>query len=368
MFFTFEFLQKHLSIHEKFMHRCLQLALLGQGHVAPNPMVGAVLVYEGRIIGEGYHQQYGSPHAEVNCLISVLPENKNLIAQSTLYVSLEPCAHFGKTPPCTELIIENKIPKVIVGCKDPFPEVAGKGIEKLMAAGIEVQVGIFENECLELNKRFITFHKNNRPFVVLKWARSADGKIAGNSARLRISNEYSNRLVHKWRSEEMAILVGTNTAHLDDPELTTRLWPGKDPIRLVLDRNLRLTTSLKLFSTGPSTIVFNNHQHSISEKRSPDNLKSSGLFYYQISGEKSAVQEIIKACFELNIQSILVEGGAQLLQSFINENSWDEARVICNEELIIGQGLAAPILKEYEVTKTESIFSDTHTWYRRNQT
>jgi diaminohydroxyphosphoribosylaminopyrimidine deaminase / 5-amino-6-(5-phosphoribosylamino)uracil reductase len=207
-----------MTYEELYMHRCLELARSGAGSVAPNPMVGAVLVYENRIIGEGYHQQYGRAHAEPNCIAAVKEQDKHLIERSTLFVSLEPCAHFGKTPPCADLIIENKIPGVIIGCRDPFVEVNGKGIEKLRAAGIQVQLGVLENECRKLNKRFFTFHTQHRPYIILKWAQTLDNKVANEDySRVPISNEYTNRLVHQWRSEEMAIAVGTNTALYDDP-------------------------------------------------------------------------------------------------------------------------------------------------------
>ena len=259
--------------HEVYMRRCLELATLGCGNVAPNPMVGAVLVFNDRVIGEGYHQKYGEAHAEVNCIDSVAEADKKLISSSTLYVSLEPCAHFGKTPPCADLIIQHKIPRVIIGCRDPFKEVDGKGIEKLKAAGVHIETGILEDDCRELNKRFFSFHTKQRPYVILKWAQTADGFIAATNhppgertlkesaekkERLHISNEYSNRLVHKWRSEEAAILIGTNTALLDDPELTTRLWPGRSPVRLILDMDLRLPAHLKIFDRSVRTIVFNS--------------------------------------------------------------------------------------------------------------
>lgn len=248
------------------MHRCLQLARLGAGAVAPNPMVGAVLVHEGRIIGEGYHRQYGCPHAEVDCLQSVLEGDKHLIPQSILYVSLEPCAHFGKTPPCADLIIGHKIPHVVVGCRDPFPAVNGKGIEKLQAAGTHVEAGVLEAACRKLNERFFTFHQQHRPYVVLKWAQTADGKMAKDGPeRLLISNAMTNRLVHRWRSEEMAILVGTNTAWADNPSLTTRLWPGPNPVRLVVDLHLRLPKNLHLFDASAPTLVFNLLQHTVDD-------------------------------------------------------------------------------------------------------
>lgn len=333
-----------MSIHEKYMHRCLQLAQLGAGHVAPNPMVGAVLVHDGRIIGEGWHQQYGGPHAEVHALGAVKDEDKALIPQSTLYVSLEPCAHFGKTPPCTDLIIHHKIPKVVIGCRDPFKEVNGKGIEKLITAGLEVLTGILENECIELNKRFFTFHTKKRPYVILKWAQTADGKMAspppdgGTSTfpmpRLIISNEYTNRLVHQWRSQEAAILVGTKTALYDDPELTTRLWPGPSPVRVVIDKELTLPTSLKLFNREMRTIVFNTVKHG----------EEDNLHYFKLTYDTDVLLQIMDVLYQQQLQSILVEGGAQLLQSFIDKGFWDEARIITNEELIINNGLNAPVL------------------------
>lgn len=338
------------------MHRCLQLARLARGKVAPNPMVGAVLVYNERIIGEGYHQQYGQAHAEVNCINSVKEEDKQLISQSTLYVSLEPCAHFGKTPPCADLIIKHKIRKVVIGCRDPFVEVNGKGIEKLAAAGIETEVGVMESECKELNKRFFLFNTQHRPYIVLKWAMSADDKIAPEDrSRMSISNEMTNRLVHKWRSEEMAILVGTNTAAFDDPELTTRLWPGSDPVRLVVDLHLRLPSSLKLFN-GKKTVVFNLHLHEEKEN----------VLYYQVAEDASVVHQIINALYQLKIQSVLVEGGAQLLQSFIDEGLWDEARLICNQELVIGSGIAAPQLKHHSLIEKEVLSTDTIQYYKNN--
>jgi diaminohydroxyphosphoribosylaminopyrimidine deaminase / 5-amino-6-(5-phosphoribosylamino)uracil reductase len=333
------------------MHRCLELASLGAGHTAPNPMVGSVLVYEDRqtgeerIIGEGYHEQYGQRHAEANCVASVKAEDRPLIAQSTLYVSLEPCAHYGKQPPCADLIIDRQIPRVVVGCRDPFPQVNGKGIEKLLAAGVEVRIGVLEKECIDLNRRFLTFNTLNRPYIVLKWAQSADGKIAEVGRRTLISNEYTNRLVHKWRSEEAAILVGTRTALADDPALTARLWHGPDPIRLVIDKDLRLPDSLQLFDRKVRTIVFNHLRHE----------ETYNLLYYQLATDSSLVHQVVVALTALNIQSVLVEGGAKLLQSFTDEGYWDEARVITNNDLEIPGGLAAPVLKGGELCGKETI-------------
>jgi diaminohydroxyphosphoribosylaminopyrimidine deaminase / 5-amino-6-(5-phosphoribosylamino)uracil reductase len=337
-----------MTEHEIFMDRCIQLARLGEPWVAPNPMVGAVLVYENRIIGEGWHRKYGDAHAEVNCISSVKEEDATFIEKSTLYVSLEPCAHYGKTPPCSKLIIEKKIPRVVIGCKDPFGLVDGKGIDKLKSAGIDVIVGILEAECRELNKRFFLFFEKFRPYITLKWAQSSDARIAGVKKRIKISNDQSDRLVHKWRSEEMAILVGTNTALFDDPDLTTRLWPGKNPLRLVLDMGLRLPFSLKLFDGINQTIVFNSLR----------NEEHVNLRYVRINRNESIPKQMIKVLRELNVQSLLIEGGSQLLQTFIDEGYWDEAKVITNQKLIIGKGIAAPVLKSFQLTNTLQNDSD----------
>ncbi|MGZ8558245.1 MAG: bifunctional diaminohydroxyphosphoribosylaminopyrimidine deaminase/5-amino-6-(5-phosphoribosylamino)uracil reductase RibD, partial [Chitinophagaceae bacterium] len=328
----------------------------GLGHVSPNPLVGAVMVHNDQIIGEGYHKKFGEAHAEVNCIESVSEANWHLIEESTLFVSLEPCAHFGKTPPCADLIIRHKIPKVIIGCRDPFKDVDGKGIEKLMAAGVEVERGLLEDECKDLNKRFFVFHVKHRPYIILKWAQTADGIIAAPSkppptweayedsddsrsvnSRLLISNEYSNRLVHKWRSEEAAILVGTNTALLDNPSLTTRLWTGPSPIRLVLDMKLHLPSSLKIFNQEVRTIIFN------SIKQEED----GSLKYYLLNKDDKVIHQMMQALYQLNIQSVLVEGGARLLQSFIDDGLWDEARIItgsATNNLAQRKGLHAPLL------------------------
>jgi diaminohydroxyphosphoribosylaminopyrimidine deaminase/5-amino-6-(5-phosphoribosylamino)uracil reductase len=356
------------------MHRSLELAQLGAGAVAPNPMVGAVLVHNDGIIGEGYHQQYGKAHAEPNCIASVKEEDKHLIERSTLYVSLEPCAHFGKTPPCADLIIEKKIPKVVIGCRDPFVQVNGKGIEKLKAAGVEVELGILEEECKEMNKRFFIFHTQHRPYVILKWAQTLDNKIAGGvgrgeSSRLLISNEYTNRIVHKWRGEEMAIAIGTNTALFDDPELTTRLSPGQNPVRIVVDMDLRLPKSLKLFNSEAPTIVFNVKEHNLPlEKISMSGLKEIGVGYYQVTDDVSLVHQMMNALHGMNIQSVLIEGGSYLLQSFIDEGIWDEARVITNEQLSIRAGLPAPVLKDAALQSSEQIFSDVIKTYKNTKT
>lgn len=344
-----------MNEHELYMHRCIQLARLGAGSVAPNPMVGSVLVYENRIIGEGCHRQYGQAHAEVNCINSVKQENKHLIEKSVIYVSLEPCAHFGKTPPCADLIIKHKIPTVVIGCRDPFVQVDGKGIEKLKNAGAAVITGILEKECKELNKRFFTFHTKQRPYLILKWAQSKNQKI-GNAdiSRVLISNAFSNRLVHKWRSEEAGIMVGTNTANLDNPSLNARNWTGPDPVRLVIDMNLRLPANLQVFDKKQKTIVFNAIKHEDQQN----------LLYYRLDKALPLASEILKACYQLQIQSILLEGGTRLLQSFIDEEIWDEVRVIENSTLIIDNGVNAPVLSNQQVTASESISTDVITYYK----
>jgi diaminohydroxyphosphoribosylaminopyrimidine deaminase/5-amino-6-(5-phosphoribosylamino)uracil reductase len=342
------------DIHRSYMHRCIELARNGAGRVAPNPMVGAVLVHGNRIIGEGYHRQYGQAHAEVNCIDSVLPGDENLIPFSTLYVSLEPCAHFGKTPPCSDLIIQKKIPKVVIGCRDPFTAVDGKGIERLQKAGVEVLTGIAEDECEELNKRFIRFVTKKRPYIILKWAQTANGKISGNiGERLLITNEYTNRLVHQWRGEEAAILVGTNTALLDDPSLTNRRGTGSNPVRLAIDMSLRLPSNLKILDGKHRTIVFNALK----------NEETDNLQYYQINRDQDLVMQLADACYSLGLQSILVEGGARLLQSFIDAGLWDEARVITNEEMNITDGLSAPLLGNRHVNSSQKISSDIIHYY-----
>ncbi|MBA2250442.1 MAG: bifunctional diaminohydroxyphosphoribosylaminopyrimidine deaminase/5-amino-6-(5-phosphoribosylamino)uracil reductase RibD [Chitinophagaceae bacterium] len=338
--------------HESYMWRCLQLAKLGEGSVAPNPMVGAVLVYNNKIIGEGYHQKFGAAHAEVNCINSVSESNRQSISKSTLYVSLEPCSHFGKTPPCTDLIIKLAIPVVFTGCIDIYKEVSGNGIKKLQHAGIKVITGVLEKESIDLNKRFFTFHGKQRPYIILKWAESLDKKIAGRHGRTKISNEITNRLVHKWRSEEAAIMIGTNTALADDPLLTTRLWPGANPVRIVLDMNLHLPHNLKIFDKEIKTLVFNKTKQE----------EDGNLVFLKIEND-NIPGIVMQSLFKYGIQSVMIEGGAKLLQSFIDSGLWDEARLICNEELTIGEGINSPVLKSFiEVTK-EKYNSDTVSCY-----
>lgn len=336
------------------MRRCLELARLGAGFVAPNPMVGAVLVYHNRIIGEGWHQVYGGPHAEVNCIRSVAEADRYLISGSTIYVSLEPCAHYGKTPPCSQLIIDYNIRKVVIACSDPFDAVNGKGIQQLKNAGIEVITGVLEAEAIALNRRFFCFHQQKRPYVIIKWAQTADGFMAGDTTeRLLITHANTNRLVHQWRSEEAAILIGTNTALKDNPSLTNRYWYGKSPLRLVIDRNLRLPDRLTMFTDGNPVIVFNE-------------LKSAtqgAVEYVLIHKDKSLIDQLFNYCYRHGIQSILVEGGAKLLQSFITDNKWDEARELINTTLKIESGLAAPLMNKVLIERSVQAGTDQVNFY-----
>ncbi len=315
---------------ELFMRRALDLAKLGIGMVSPNPMVGCVIVCDGKIIGEGYHQKYGESHAEVNAIASV--SDQNMLEKSTAYVTLEPCSHFGKTPPCADLIIEKKIRKVVVCNQDPNPLVAGKGLQKIKEAGIAVEVGLMESEGLELNKRFFTYHEKKRPYVILKWAQTADGFIARENFDSKwISNAQSRQLVHKWRAEEAAIMVGTNTAKYDNPELTVRDWVGKNPVRVVIDRKLALNSALKLFDGLVPTLVFTEKEHQSSE-----NIE-------YIHTNRISASSILEALYERRIQSVLIEGGAALINVFIKENFWDEARVFTSQKTF-DIGISAPTI------------------------
>lgn len=324
--------------HDIFMRRCIELALCGAGSVSPNPMVGAVVVVDGQIIGEGYHHQYGEAHAEVNAIEAVIrayPDAEERLKRATIYVNLEPCAHFGKTPPCSDLIIRHRVPIAVVGCRDPFNQVDGKGIEKLKKAGVKVIENVLEKECLFLNRRFFTRVQKQRPYIILKWAQTRDGFFAPSDGRKRwISSPESKKLVHKWRSEESAVLVGKNTALIDNPQLNVRLWEGKDPVRIVIDRNLQLPDTLHLFNQSQPTIVFNSLKTELV-----GNIK-----YLELEDFDNYLPQLI--CYQLylmDLQSILIEGGAQTLNMFINSGLWDEARVF-TAETIWETGLPAPTL------------------------
>ena len=297
------------------MQRCIQLAKCGEMGAPPNPMVGAVIVCNGKIIGEGYHRRCGGPHAEVNAIRSVRDES--LLKESTIYVSLEPCSHYGKTPPCADLIIEKRIPRVVVGCMDPFAKVNGQGIKKLRDAGIEVVVGVLEKECLELNKKFITFHRQHRPWVTLKWAQSEDGFVDAvrqtDEKPVQFSSTFTQTLVHRMRAMNQAIMVGTNTVLLDNPTLTTRLWEGPNPLRVTIDRNGVLPASVHLKDGKVPTVIYD-------------------------SGD---LTHILDDLHKRGVQSLMVEGGARLLQHFIDAGLWDEARVEVSSQML-ECGVSAP--------------------------
>ncbi|MBX2827882.1 MAG: bifunctional diaminohydroxyphosphoribosylaminopyrimidine deaminase/5-amino-6-(5-phosphoribosylamino)uracil reductase RibD [Flavobacteriaceae bacterium] len=344
-----------MTSDERFMHRCLQLAKNGLGTTYPNPLVGCVIVHDEKIIGEGWHQKAGAPHAEVHAVRSV--ENTNLLNESTIYVSLEPCSHFGKTPPCSDLIIEKGIKKVVIGSTDPNPKVAGKGIQKLKAAGCEVITGILEQKCHELNKRFFTFHSKNRPYILLKWAQSRDGFLAPLKRDQRepvwITNEYARQWVHKMRSEEQAILVGTQTVLDDDPTLTTRSWNGTSPTRIILDRQLRIPTEAKVFQGETPTVIINEQKEG----------QQGHLNYMKMDFSEALASQICSKLRQLGLQSLIVEGGAQTLQTFIDSGFWDEAWVF-KGHLKFGEGLKAPILTSASLEKESRLREDLLTLYK----
>lgn len=336
---------------EFYMQRCIQLARSGTGFVAPNPLVGAVLVFDNRIIGEGYHQQYGQAHAEVNCINSVKESDRDLIPESTLYVSLEPCSHFGKTPPCTDLILRQKIPSVKIGSVDIHDVVNGKGIDRLRQAGVEVKTGICEQECLFLNRRFFTSLSQNRPYIVLKWAQSSNGMMGKTGVRTPISNPYTNMLVHKWRKEEPAILVGHRTATIDNPQLTNRHWEGKQPVRILLCSH-PCKEDLVMFSGPGKTIVFNTEEN-----------KVSGDVHFVKVSMGAYLSETMTCLMQENIQSVLVEGGAFTLKEFLDAGLWDEIRVITARRKIIDNGIPAPSLPETRLLKEVQIADDQIAFY-----
>lgn len=329
------------------MARCIQLARNGLCNAAPNPMVGAVIVHNDTIIGEGYHARCGEAHAEVNAVRSV--KDEQLLKESTIYVSLEPCSHYGKTPPCADLIIEKGIPKVVVGCMDPFSLVAGRGINKLRAAGIDVTVGVLEKECQQLIQRFVTFNTLRRPFITLKWAQSADGFIDLERTEghpVIFSSPLTTLLVHKRRAEHAAILVGRKTALLDNPSLTTRSWYGKTPVRLVIDKDLTLPSTLSLLDGSTRTLVFTQKQQA-----APNPLTE----YIPLDFSKDILPQMMEVLYQRKLQSLMVEGGSTLLQSFINSGCWDEAYIECSD-IKLHTGVKAPNLPEKQDYLTENRF------------
>lgn len=327
-----------MTTDERYMARCLQLARCGRAEATPNPMVGAVVVHDGRIIGEGYHRQCGGPHAEVNAIRSV--KEPQLLGKSTIYVSLEPCAHYGKTPPCADLIIEKQIPRVVIGCRDSFDQVDGRGIRKLRDAGIQVTVGVLEEECKQLNRAFFTYHSKHRPYIVLKWAQSEDGYIdhcrtayGHGSEPVSFSNEGTAMRVHRLRALSDALLVGRRTAALDNPSLTTRSWPGRNPLRLAIDRRGVLDRNLHLLDETTKTVLFTDVFRDFGD--------TEMIVQVRMDFERDILPQMMQYLHENKMQRLLVEGGAQLLQSFIDSELWDEAFVE-TAPCSLGGGVGAP--------------------------
>ncbi|SDM78686.1 diaminohydroxyphosphoribosylaminopyrimidine deaminase / 5-amino-6-(5-phosphoribosylamino)uracil reductase [Daejeonella rubra] len=315
------------------------MARLGAGSVSPNPMVGSVIVCDDQIIGEGYHMAYGQAHAEVNAIRNVFENHANakeLLKRSTIYVNLEPCSHFGKTPPCADLIISNEIPRAVIGCRDPFDQINGKGIEKLKNAGIEVIENILTDKCLDLNKRFFTRIQKQRPYIILKWAQTTNGYFSPlDQSQKWISSKEAKQLVHRWRSEEDAVLVGKNTALADDPKLNVRDWSGRDPVRIVIDRRLELPTDLNVFDQTQNTIIFNNIKTDIVGK----------IKYLELEDFDNLLPQLIAyQLYLMDIQSLIVEGGSKTLNLFLASGLWDEARVFISPQTW-EDGILAPELK-----------------------
>lgn len=344
-----------MNEHVAFMSECLALAARGRGNVAPNPLVGSVVVHRGRIIGRGFHERYGGHHAEVNAVAAV--SDPTLLKDSTLYVNLEPCCHFGKTPPCTDLIIGARIPRVVAGIIDPYARVAGGGVQRLREAGIDVTVGVALEKCFEINRRFFTYHALKRPYVVLKWAETADRFIARSDGSSKwISSEASRVLVHEWRRDEAAVMVGTGTALVDDPALTVRHVSGKNPVRVVVDRSLVLPPTLQLFDRSTPTIVFNSRTN-----RTEPNLEFVAI------DPNADVDEVLQRLYSRGILSVLVEGGSGILQRFLETDLWDEARVFRNPHLSFGVGTPAPRI-ELEPFDTELSGGDELSYYQNHWT
>jgi len=327
-----------VNTHDKYIRRCFELAKQGLGNVQPNPMVGAVIVYNDQIIGEGYHEKYGQAHAEVNAIQDVLSNHENaieLLKKSTIYVNLEPCAHTGKTPPCADLLIKYKIPNVVISNIDPFGSVNGKGVDKLRKAGVNVITDVLKEEGYEVNKRFFTYHTLQRPYVILKWAESSDRFITiAENKRTSISGEKAKVLNHKWRSEEQAILVGTKTVLVDNPILTVRDWVGNNPIRVIIDKDLKLTKELNIFNSDSKTIVFNNYK---TERE--DNIQ-----YVQIDFYGLVPQFILYQLYLMEVQSLIIEGGAFTINEFLQYGLWDEIRLLRSKHSL-GSGVHAPSLE-----------------------
>lgn len=339
-----------MEFDKRYMQRCIQLAQKGLGHVSPNPMVGAVIVCDNRIIGEGYHRKYGEAHAEVNAIASV--KDRSLLKRSTIYVSLEPCSHYGKTPPCADLIIEKGIPRIVIGCQDPFSKVAGQGIKKLQTAGREVIVGVLEYECKHLIRTFITSHTLRRPYITLKWAESVDNYIDKNRTygkAAKLSNEFTSMLVHKRRADADGIMVGTNTALLDNPTLTVRNWTGENPTRILIDRKLKVATNYHIYDGTVPSVIFTENPSSVPTK--------PNIEFAVFDKTENSIAQILSHLYTKGIHSLLVEGGSILLQSFIDLGVWDEAFVE-KTSLQLHEGVKAPSIKDYTSFESSKHFGN----------
>lgn len=319
-----------MEIDEKYMHRALQLARQGGGHASPNPMVGAVVVHNDIIIGEGFHRCCGKSHAEVNAIASV--RDQSLLPESTIYVTLEPCSHYGKTPPCAKLLIEKGIKRVVVGTLDPFEKVSGRGVAMLREAGIEVEMGVLEQECRELNRRFFTAHTTGMPWVMLKWAQSSDGFLASKDGRVGFSTPLTRALMHRERSKVDAIVVGANTVKIDNPSLTVRHWSGSSPLRVVLDQKLTIPSSCRLLNDGGKTLIYNDKKEEIN-----GNIEWVKL-------DTTEPQAWLRDMYRRGITSVMIEGGYNVLQQLINASAWNELRIEVSPT-ILGEGIKAPIIE-----------------------
>lgn len=341
------------TIDEQFMARCIQIAQNGLGSTYPNPFVGSIIVYNGKIIGEGFTSKYGGPHAEVNAVNSV--KDQSILNESTLYVTLEPCSHYGKTPPCCDLVIAKNFKRVVIGTLDPFAEVNGQGYLRLLENGIDVTLGVLEKECIELNRRFITYHQEKRPYIILKWAQTQDGFMGHNDVQKWITNKFSKQIVHQWRTEEQAIIVGKKTALVDNPQLNTRYWEGKNPLRLTIDKNLAIPRDFHLYDQSTPTVIFNAIEDSEIE-----NLK---LVKLDFNG--NIIPDILDYLYLNNFQSLIVEGGNDTIEKFIQMNLWDEARILTSDSFW-NEGILAPKVRGKRVNQF-SVLNDNITIIRNQE-
>lgn len=349
---------------ETFMKRCNELALQGLGRTYPNPMVGSVIVHDGRIIGEGYHHTIGEAHAEVNAIQSV--KDKSLLRDSTLYVNLEPCSHHGKTPPCSNFIVDQEIPRVVIGIGDPSDKVSGKGIDIMKRGGCDVRTGLLEEECLEVNKRFFTLHEKQRPYIILKWAQTIDGfidKDRGPNDPIQpnwITNQQSKRVVHKWRAEEQAILIGSVTALKDNPQLNVREWSGEHPLRFLLDRDFDVNENYRIIHDDLPSVVYVDQ--SVPEKKLSA-MERYAVEFVRLDFSRNILNQLMEDLYKREISSIIIEGGGYTLNHFISMDLWDEARIFVGDK-IFHKGVKAPDFPSAEYEKFD--FEETRLYLIRN--